>query len=285
MIPVLILTPERLRARQHIGLPVIFDDFEMMVTWGSRVTWIDPTGDDNADKASAGGIALGTYDGGHRTKKAWRSGRAMTLDLDEDGDVDRIADAIGCSCFVHETYRSKPGALRCRVYIELAEAVTDVAVYDLAHAIVRRHLASAGEIVDEGAKDSSRLNYVPVREYGTGYRFRRVEGPPLDVVRMLAAQPPPPPRSAPRLVPLPENRDRYVSAALARARTNVASATPGGRHLALCRESYSLARLALTEAEIADALLPAFVAASGESRRHEGKCAVRDAVHARGRIS
>ncbi len=280
MIPVLVLTPNRLRARQHIGLPVVFDDFDMMAVWGSRPTWIDPTGDASKDKARGGGIALGTYAGNRRTKRAWQSGRALSLDFDDAGDVDRIADALPYSCIIHETYSSTSAAPRCRAYLELAEPIMDVAIFDRAHAVVRRHLAAAGAVADDGAKDCSRLNYVPCRARGMGYRFRRVEGEPLDVSRMLAAAPPP---SAPTatVLPLPQNRDRYIAAALQRARLNVASASPGGRHLALGREAYSLARLGLREHEIRDALLPAFVAAAGEKRRAEGARFVRDAIRAR----
>jgi len=281
-ISVLVLTAQRLRAPQHVGLPVTFDDFAMMAQWGSRVTWIDPTGDASKDKAIGGGITCSSFTGNRRTKSAFLETRCMTFDFDDEGDADRIADAIGCSCFVHETFSSKPDALRCRAYVETLDPITSTAVYDEAHAVMRKHLAAAGEVADEGAKDCSRLNYVPVRARGTGYGFRRVEAPPLDVARMLSVQPPPPPRPPLQPAPQGERRDRYIAAALDRARSNVATATPGGRHLALCRESYSLARLDLTEAEIADALLPAFVHASGEPRRREGERAVRDAVHARG---
>ncbi len=283
-IPALVLTPRRMLAPQHVGLPVVFEHFDMMSAWGSRATWIDPSGEPSKDKALAGGITCGLFDGNRRKKSAFRETRCLTLDFDDDGDVDRIADTFGHSCFIHETYSSKPGAPRCRAYVELADPILDVAVYDHAHAVIRKHLAAAGEVADEGAKDCSRLNYVPVRARGSGYRFRRVEGPPLDVARMLSVQPPPAPRSAPRLGPLPERRDRYVAAALERARANVSRATPGGRHLALCREAFSLARLELGESEIAEALLPPFVHAAGEPRRREGERAIRDAVLARGAV-
>ena len=45
-------------------------------------------------------------------------------------------------------------------------------------------------------------------------------------------------------------------------------------------ESFSLARFGLSETQIADALLNAFVDAAGEARRTEGVRAIRDAVAA-----
>jgi hypothetical protein len=49
----------------------------------------------------------------------------------------------------------------------------------------------------------------------------------------------------------------------------------------LSREAFALARLGLSDAEIADALLPAFLAAAGERREAEGTRTIRDAVRAR----
>jgi hypothetical protein len=72
-----------------------------------------------------------------------------------------------------------------------------------------------------------------------------------------------------------------VSAAINRARANVAGAAEGGRHGAVLREAYSLARLDLSESQITDALLDAFVCAAGESRRREGERAIHDAIAAR----
>jgi hypothetical protein len=59
------------------------------------------------------------------------------------------------------------------------------------------------------------------------------------------------------------------------------SASEGGRHDALLKEAFSLARLDVTERHIVDALLDAFVSVAGERRRREAERAIHDAVHAR----
>jgi hypothetical protein len=69
---------------------------------------------------------------------------------------------------------------------------------------------------------------------------------------------------------------------LSRPTIGVAKASDGERHYTLSKEAFCLARLDLTEREIALALVPAFVAVAGEPRRREGERTVRDAIAARG---
>jgi hypothetical protein len=264
------------------GRPFTFDSFDVFALYISRPTFMSPTGDAEADKATEGGLVCGAFRGGRRRKADFLGTRAMSFDFD-DCDVETVArSVVDLSTCVHETFKSRAGARRCRLYVELLERVEDVGAFDAAHDVLRKHFAARGIVADESAKDCSRLNYLPVRAIGTGYQFTRTRGKPLDVARMLAVQPPPPPRPPPKLAPLPQHRDKYIAAALTAARANVAAATPGGRHLALCREAFSLARLGLSEGEIAHALIPAFVATSGETRRREAERAVHDAVAARG---
>ncbi len=278
VLDVLLLSPAVLRdGRVHIGRAFTFDSFDEFSLYLSRPTFVVPTVDPEIDKASEGGIVCGAFTDNRRRKASFIRTRIASFDFDGASCEDVALAARGVSACVHETFKSKAGARRCRLYVELREAV-DLAAFDRAHAVMRKHFAARGIVADESAKDCSRLNYVPVRATGSGYQFSRIAGEPLDVARMLAAQPPPAPRSATRLSPLPQHRDKYISAALAKARANVAAANPGGRHLALLREAFSLARLDLTESEIADALLPAFVAAAGEARRREGERAIRDGV-------
>jgi hypothetical protein len=202
------------------------------------------------------------------------------IDVDEDGDVDEVAAVVSdYRAVVHETFSSTDAAPRCRLVLALAEPV-DGPTYEATHAVVRDHLDDAGVVADIGAKDASRLSYAPVRRPGAGYRFREVEGRPFDARACLSAQPPPAPPSAPRLI-APQHRDAYERAALQRAAEAVSYASEGTRHYMLSREAFSLARLELSDAEIAGTLLPAFVAAAGERREWEGARTIRDAVRAR----
>jgi hypothetical protein len=231
------------------------------------------------DKGAVGGYALGRYRENTRRKSNLIEIGAVSLDFDESG-ADAVARALArYRAIVHETFSSTADAPRCRAIVLLAEPI-DVATYDALHAVMRARFRRAGLPPDEGAKDCSRLNYSPVRRSGAGYAYRVTQGEALDARGVLAAQPPPPARSAPRLV-APEHADRYVAGALRRAADAVAGASPGGRHHELSREAFRLARLDLPENEIRAALLGPFVAAAGEPRRREGERTIADAVRAR----
>lgn len=232
-------------------------------------------------KAEAGGLSPARYEGNIRRKSSLVWIWMLVLDFDENGDVDLIAEALErYSVIIHETFSSTNDNPRCRAFVELLEPL-DVAEYESMHRIARAHLAEAGFPADEGAKDASRLSYCPVRRPGARYRFRTVEGEPLDARAILASQPRPTPRPLPTL-PRPEHADAYVRAALRRGADAVASASAGMRHYQLCREAFTLARLeGLTFEDIEQALLPAFVSAAGERREYEGIRTIRDAFKAR----
>ena len=275
---VLFVSPERFRCSPQIGVRI-------GMSWTELAHWLRaPTVGAAKDEAGAWSPAL--YQGNVRRKSELVHACALVVDVDQAGDVDLVAEALaGYRAIVHETFSSTADAPRCRLVLDLTEAI-DAPTYEGAHAIVRAHLLEVGIVGDEGAKDASRVSYSPVRRAGCGYRFRQLEGRPFDARACLAAQPPPPPRAAPRM-PAPEHRDGYVRAALRHAAEAVSSASEGGRHVALSREAYKLARLelGLDERQIVGALLPAFVAAAGERREWEGRRTIRDAVWARQRAA
>jgi hypothetical protein len=275
---VLFISPERFRATPQVGTP-------RTMTWLELAMYLSRPSLGNA-KDAAGAWSPALYERNIRRKSALVHACALVVDVDQAGDVDLVAEALAdYRALVHETFSSTTDAPRCRLVLPLAQAI-DASTYEAAHKIVRAHLLEVGVIADEGAKDASRVSYAPVRRAGDTYRFRKLEGRPFDARACLAAQPPPPPRSAPRL-PASEHRDGYVRAALRYAADAVSSASEGGRHFALSREAYKLARreLGLDEAQIVGALLPAFVAAAGERREWEGLRTIRDAVQARQRAA
>jgi hypothetical protein len=272
LIDVLFVDPERFRAKPQIGVPctMTFDELAFYLA--------KPSVGDAKDIAGAWSCAL--YTENIRRKANVVHVHALPIDVDVNGDVDEVADLVSrYRSLVLETFSSTDDDPHCRALILLAEPI-DVAEFEEAHRIVRAHLRAQGVVADEGAKDASRLSYAPVRRAGAGYRFRLNEGEPLDARAMLRAQPAP----APRIVvppPAPEHRDRYVRGALQKAAATLASAAPGERHYALSREAFTLARLDVPTAEIESALLPAFVAAAGDTRMAEGVRTIRDAVKAR----
>jgi hypothetical protein len=269
---VLALNPEQWRQTPQTGTPCTMS-WPMVRAWLSRPSWGDA-------KDVAGAWSPAKYKGNVRRKSAIEHVSMLVVDVDEAGDVDRVAGELaGYRAVVHETFSSSPEGPRCRVVLPLAAPV-DATTYERTHAVVRAHLHAIGIEADDGAKDASRASYVPVRRPGTGYRFRVCDGRPLDASAVLAAQPVAPRRSEFRPV-LPENRDRYIRGALCRAAEDVARASAGGRHHELSRQAWSLARLGLDEHEIMSALLPAWVVAAGDSRRREGERTIFDACKAR----
>jgi hypothetical protein len=172
---------------------------------------------------------------------------AVVLDVDDGGDVDRVARAVErYRAVVHDTFSSTPAEPRCRVVLYLVEPI-DAASYETLHSIIRSHLNRRGIVADRRAADASRLSYLPVRPPECGYRCVAVDGDSLNAARVLAAQPTPlrrlPPR--PRLI---DGVSRYASAALAHAAAAVAAAPEGTRNDVLFRETFSLARLVALDA-------------------------------------
>jgi hypothetical protein len=268
---VLFVSPVAFRRDPQVGLPCKMEWPTLALYLSRAVT--------GASKEIAGAWSPALYRDNVRRKAHLITIGALVVDVDKAGDVDAVADLLArYRTIVHETFQSTRELPRCRAVIELAEPI-DAATYEATHAVVRGFLVTRGVTADEGAKDASRLSYAPVRPPGAEFRLRTTDGAPLDAKRVLAAQPPPPPRLTPTA---PEHRDRYKAAALRRAAEKVERASEGARHYVLCREAYSLARLGLTEAEVEAALMPSFIAAAGKRRESEGRRTIRDCVRARG---
>ncbi len=258
--------------------PMIGRPFRMH--WCELSTWLSrPSTATRKDEHGA--WTPGLFRGNHKKKEHLLHADALLIDVDEGGDADAIADLLvryrGC---VHSTFSNTRDAPRCRIVLPFAESV-DPPTYERVWKIVVTHLARLGVLADRSAKDAGRLGFLPCIRAGAAYHFRTLEGVPLDARKVLAAQPPEPPRS-PQTIVAPDHRDRYLRGALRRACSEVSVASEGMRHYTLSREAFALARLGLRLETIAAALVPAFVAAAGEQRRHEGERTVRDAVRARG---
>jgi hypothetical protein len=273
---VLFVSPEAFRVSPQRGE-------QRRPEWDSFAAFLSrPSIGDSKD--IAGGYALGSYGDGIRRKANLASIGGLVVDVDENGDVDRVADAVSnYRAIVHETFSSTNDAPRCRLILALEETI-DAATYDPVHRVVRTHLRVRGIQPDDGAKDCSRLSYSPVRRADAGYRFRVTTGRPLSAARLLVAQKPKPkPEKRPASTEPIKHPDSYKQAALRAAAASVSKATPGGRHHALLQAVWGLARpeLALDEETISRALLDAFVAAAGEARRTEAHRAIANAYAAR----
>ena len=270
----------RIDERQFHGNPQV--GTPMTLSWAAltEMLSVPATG---THKGCIGGIAMGAYDDNHRLQAKLRRTRVLVVDLDGNAPVAAVAEAVAnYRCIVLETFSSTAEQPRSRLFMKLLEDA-DVTTYKGLHDIVREHLKSTIQAVtDDDAKDASRLSYAPVRPAGASYDFAVTYGRPIDARRVLAAHPLPAP--APRSTFAPStaaHADKYKAGALRRAADALACASDGARHGTLNREVYSLARLGLTEGEIADALLPVAVHVMGEPRRREAERTIADAVRAR----
>jgi hypothetical protein len=271
---VLLVRPETFHRTPQIGTPCTMQ-WRELASYLSRPSY-------GETKECEGALSPAKYADNIRRKSNLVHVCAIVLDVDEGGDVDTVASVLErYACIVHETFSSTPQGPRCRAWLLLKDWA-DAATYETTHAILRAHMLGARIVVDAGAKDASRLSYAPVRRLGSGYRVRVVDGRPIDARAIIATQPPPPPRPPPR-PPRPEHRDAYIRGALAKAANAVAGAVASTRHYMLGKEAFRLSRpeLGLDDAAIERALLPAFLAATGGIREHEGARRIRDAIRAR----
>jgi hypothetical protein len=279
---IIYLSPEQFARSPQVGTPCRMT-WANLAAYLSRPTDGDPVAFPNPDEAKrqAGAWSPCLYKDNRRRKADVVHACAITFDIDGGGDVDRASKAFAAfRKIVHSTYKSTPQAPRCRVVLPLAEPCTDAKLYELAHAAVRRELGARGFIVDEGAKDISRLNFAPMIYPGRTFAFNATDGVPFDVRKFAASvKPPAPTKPAPTNG---EHRDAYVQAALRRAADAVAGASVGDRHHLLSKEAYTLARpdLGLSLSQITSALLGAFVSRAGEARMLEGARTIKDAFFA-----
>lgn len=276
------LNPERFALSPQVGLPIVQN-------WRSLRTWLTSPAF-GADKRGAGSwcptaLANGIVRGGTGPVSL------LVFDIDECGPdgIDRSASALALyQGAIPPTFSSTREKTKHRIVLVPSRPL-EPDEFRIAWPFMSRALASAGIAIDQGCKNPNRLYFACVARSPESWLGARIlDGDPVDVDALLvaareeAAELEAERARRPKPRPVDDrHRDRYLQAAVDAARRNVASASEGGRHDVLLRESYSLARFDLSEDQIRDALLGPFVHAAGDSRRREGERAVRDAVHAR----
>ncbi|MGD0679688.1 MAG: hypothetical protein ABSC94_30240 [Polyangiaceae bacterium] len=278
------LTPTRFAAKPQVGLPIVQE-------WHGLLCWL--TTPSIADKKQAHGAWCPTALEGGAVKGGRGAVSLLVADVDDCGPagIDHSARVLATYAgAVIPTFNAKAEKPKHRIILLPDRALTPEE-FPLAWAKMASSLEDAGVRVDRGCKNINRLYFACVTpRAGAWIGAHILPGEPLPVDAMLEAarcdvrrE-----RAAHRNGPGPDaigpqRRDRYVAAAFEKARGAVLAAPDGGRHDALLRQAFSLARLELTESQIADALLDAFVAVAGEPRRREGERAICDAVRARRR--
>jgi hypothetical protein len=279
------LTPPRFAAWPQVGVTIVQETRSLFrwLTWPS----VDPT------KRDEGAWCPTALEGG-RVKGGTGPVSLLVADVDEctEGAIDRSALALAAYAgAVVPTFSATTAQPKHRIVLRVTRPM-EAEEFPLAWTKMQRELEAAGIVIDRGCKNRNRLYFACVTpslerwaELG-GARLLTGEPVPVDAMLDVARQEAEEARAlrARRPGPAPvraEGRHRYTRAALTLARAHVETASEGGRHDALLREAFSLARLGLSEHEVRDALLEAFVGAAGEHRRREGEKAIRDAVSAR----
>jgi len=282
------LSPQRFADDVQIGLPI-------RQPWRSLLRWLCWPSFAKSKRAH-GAWCPAALSGG--IVKGGRGPMALFVaDVDdcESGAIDRSVAVLSPHAgAVIPTFSATVENPRHRIVL-LPSRPLAVDEFDLAWVKMASTLADCGIVVDRGCRNPNRLYYACVSPSAERWAelggARILPGSPVDVDSMLVAaradleeeerQRARRAKPRPRLVGQ-RNRDKYVASAVDRARANILGAGEGGRHDALIREAYSLARFELSEEQIVDALLDAFVSAAGEPRRKEGERAIRDAIRARG---
>jgi hypothetical protein len=278
------LTPERFAASSQVAL-LIRQNWRSLRTWLTSPTFA-------GDKKAAGAWCPAELEGGIVKDGA---GLVSLLVFDVDtcavGGIDRSARALGhYAGVVVPTFGASTGEkLEAHRIVLLPSRPLAPDEFRIAWPWMNRALTGSGIVIDRGCKNINRLYFACVgRSPETWLGARLLSGEPVPVDGLLAAA-----REelaeaeASRARRLPTrpvsdaHRDRYTRRAFDSARRNIEAAGEGGRHDALLREAFSLARLDLSEDQIRGALLESFVYAAGESRRREGERAISDAVSAR----
>jgi hypothetical protein len=233
-----------------------------------------------------GGMSLGLFRDGIRRLTHFVSTTTIGLDYDDGAlTAEQIHQKIGNGRHVvYSTFSSTPQHPKSRTILFLDRAIND-AEHKMMMAVLYKRAADAGITFDPSAKDASRWWYRPVchpeRTANHKVFFNGANSHTYAVDPILAQAPKPQPKPQPKPIPH-DHADAYIRSAINKACDHIFQTPAGNRHFVLVSEAYSLARLHLTESEIAAALIPAFVSVSGKDREREAIRTVRDACKARG---
>jgi hypothetical protein len=117
------------------------------------------TGDHDRDKASEGAWTPARFEGNRKVKANLVHAGALLVDVDEAGDVDRVASALAkYATIIHSTYKSSLDKPRCRAVILLAEPI-DASAYERAWNVVAAHTCDR----ETPAKSARAVSATPLR--------------------------------------------------------------------------------------------------------------------------
>lgn len=277
--PLTVFWPERLARTPQTGVHV-------QETWPGFVRWVSHPAITLAKEAE-GGFTLATLRDGVRRKTHVISVTALAVDHDE-GSATAVKAHESLAGFAHVVFTTHSHTTerpRWRAVVPFDRPAT-AEEYVALYALAAQQFARDGIVLDATTKDPCRLWYTPTVKPGAPFEVYVGDGEPARIDKMVAIaaelERQKPPKQPPAPV-APDHRDAYVRGAIRNAQSVLISAAAGERHLMLSREAFALGRaeLGLSDGAIESALLPAFVHAAGEPRRHEGMRTIRDAIRAR----
>jgi hypothetical protein len=261
--------------------------------WSSLLLWLTFPAFANDKRAAGAWCPTALLDG--VVKGGTGPVSLLVADVDDctEGAVERSVEALRSykGAVIHTASATKEKPKHRIVLLPSRPLLPDE--FPLAWSKMASALAAEGIAVDRGCKNINRLYFACVARSPESWLGAHVlEGEPVPVDAMLEASRAEAEQTAraravrpePRPVPVVGDgvRDRWVAAAIKGELSNLCGASEGGRHDALLKAAWALARIEeLSEADIREALLEAFVAVAGEPRRREAERAIRDAVKAR----
>jgi len=267
-----LLGPERLELKPQCGVA-------LDVTWRELNQWIsEPVV--TLDKASAGGFTLAKLRDGIRRKSHVETVSALALESDS-GKMPPEAAHERLHKYRHTIYStasSTPEHPRWRAILEVSRPMLPdehSVVWARAAQIIERDTP-----IDTACKDPCRLWYTPTVRPGATHTMLAGDGAPVDVDCVLQSAKAARARARTTTpTPRPEHGDKYLGAALARECDAVAGAAEGTRNVELNRAAYALARLHITDTDIAKALVAAATRAG--LPEHEARKTIDSALRAR----
>ena len=295
--PLLRLAPGAEYRSPHAGKQ-IGESFAELVQYVSRPLV-------SREKEAHGGLVLGRFreemiDGqslGVRRLTYFVGTSMLGLDYDDGKETAfSLHAAIEGLHLVYSTFSSTPGRPKSRAILFLDREIDRDTHKRMMRAIYAK-FAEAGATFDPSAKDATRWWFAPVvhpeRADAHEVHASPYSAPPVSVDLWLAhadridaayaAELAERRRLMPKSAASTDaQRNALDRGALRSGRERVLAAGKGERHEVLNREAHSLAReeLGLSEDDIEDELVPAFVAVAGPEREREARRTVHDAYRA-----
>ena len=215
----------------------------------------DPSLEPDRAKRAAGALVVGRYEGAHGHADMavdFLGTRILCLDGDA-ADPHAVADYLSDYTFVlHTTYKHRPSAPRCRVFLQLEDECTERRAYNTCLRSVAEDLSNQGFTFPAADSNLGKLAFLPMHARGVEPVFITHHGRPLDLDAIVANAP------TPKICERGRGDYASFSSALARARDAVVVAVDheSQRHNTRRKWARWLSEIGCPDRDIEDACLP-----------------------------